>query len=178
MLRRVERMAGRLWWRRETLAKHIGDWGETIVRLICGYVMDVRRVGELGRLVRDMPRQGMGVVHAGKSLVEGRRLDDALVGELLMGGRHDGEPGRGLVSSRHTGRLSGELVVLVTGAVALGRLLLQPLLDDMALLLLNPHATLELLLHNRVLGDEARRETGQANLLNAEIIPRGQWPTG
>jgi hypothetical protein len=48
-------------------------------------------IGEVGRLVRDMTRERMGLVSAGEGLVEGSGLDDSLMGELFVGGSHDAE---------------------------------------------------------------------------------------
>src|SRR3569833_3384359 len=82
----------------------------------------------------------------------------------------------GLVLPRHARRLGGELggAVFVLGrvhAVAFGRLLLQPGLDDVALLLADRQTTLELLFHDRILRYETRRKTSQAHLLNGETVP-------
>jgi hypothetical protein len=120
-------------------------------------VVDVRCIRELARLVRYMSCQRVSVVHAREGLSERRRLDDALSRKLLVGRGYDGEARGGLVATRHPGRLGGKLrPILVPWTVALGRLLLEPRFDDMALLFPDRHAPLQLLLHDGILGDKAR----------------------
>lgn len=121
-------------------------------------------------------------VHAGECLAKRGGLDDALVGEMLMRRGDDAKARRGLVPAGHARRFGSELAehVLVPSlvwAVTLGRLLLESGLNDMALLLADAHAALKLLLHYRILGHEAWGEAGQADLLDAQPIPRREGPT-
>lgn len=107
----------------ETLAEHIVNGWQAIICLISGDVVDVGGVGELGRLVGNVPRQRVRVVHASEGLVEGSGLYYALIGKMLVRRRDDGEAWGRLVPPRHARSFGGK-VVLVNWAVALGRLLL------------------------------------------------------
>lgn len=98
---------------------------------------------------------------AGEGLVERRGLDDALVGELLVRGRDDAEPG-GSFAARGAGGFhgaegsgAGHLFGAVDGRVAGAGGLLEPRFDDVALLLSDGDAALELLAHCGVLRHEA-----------------------
>lgn len=77
-------VAGRLGGRGETVAEDVADGRQPVVRLVGRHVVDVGCARQPRRLVRNVPRQRLGVVNAGKGLVQGRRLDDALGGELLV----------------------------------------------------------------------------------------------
>lgn len=66
------------------MAENVADGRQSIIRLIGRYVVDVGRVGKPRRVVCDVSRQGLRVVHAREGLVERRRLDDALTSELLV----------------------------------------------------------------------------------------------
>jgi hypothetical protein len=169
---RVQRAVIRLRVSRKTLAKHVRDGGKAVGRLLGGNVVDMRRVGEVRGLVGDVSGQRV-VVSAGERLAEGSRLYDALVGKLLVRGCHNTQTRGGLVPSRHAWGLGGKLVLVLAqvGAVSLGRLLVKSSLDNLALLLAHVHATLQLLLHDGVLGDETGRQTSQTNLLDTEAIP-------
>lgn len=73
-----------------------------------------------------------------EAVAKRRRLDNSLVGELLVRGSNNREAWRGLVSSRHARRLGGELGDgILVGAVTLGRLLVQSRFDNVSLLLSN-----------------------------------------
>lgn len=54
----------------KTLAKHICNWWQAVVGLVGGDVVDVRCVGQLGRLVLNVAGQRVRVVHAGECLAE------------------------------------------------------------------------------------------------------------
>lgn len=134
----------------------------------------MRRIREVRRLILNVSRQRMRLVTARERLVQRRGLDDALVGELLMRGRHDAKSGRSL-ASRCAGCLhspecagSGHLLRAIEGRVARSRGLLEPRLDDVALLFAHGDAALELLAHCRILRHEAGGEAGEADVLDGE----------
>lgn len=64
----VERVAAGLGVAGQALAEDVGNGWQAVICLICGDVVDVGRVGQLGRLVGDVARQRVGVVNAGKGL--------------------------------------------------------------------------------------------------------------
>lgn len=70
--------------------------------------MDMRSTRKVGWLVGDVTGHGSRMLTSCKAVAKRRRLDNSLVGKLLMRGRNDGEA-RGLISSRHAGCLGGEL---------------------------------------------------------------------
>lgn len=120
----------------EVAPKHVRDRGQAVVCLVCRHMVDMRGVGELGGAVLDMSGQGVGVVHASKCLTQRRRLNNPLGGELFMRGSDDRKPRGSLVSAGHAWCLGSEAtcVLVFIRAIALGRLLLQPRLDDVPLL--------------------------------------------
>lgn len=160
----------------EALAEDVGDGRQAVVGLVGSDVVDVRRRGEVGGLVGDVPGQGVGGVAAGEGLAERCGLDDAFVGELLVRGSHDAKPGRCAALPREAGRLCCKGTVLeLVAAVTLGRLLLSPLLNDLLLMLPNVHAALDVLLHDGVPRHKARRQAREADLLDAEsAVPCSQ----
>jgi hypothetical protein len=117
-------VAARLGVTREALPEHVGDRGQAVVGLISGHVVDVGCAREVGGLVGDVPGQRVGIMPSGKRLAEGRRLDNPLVGELLVRGSDDAEPWRRTALARQTRRLRCELAFPMIRAFALGRLLL------------------------------------------------------
>lgn len=159
------------------LSEDVADGRQTVLRLVRGDVVNVGGVGKGVGLVRNVASQRSRVLASGEGVSQRRRLNDALVGERLGRGRQDGK--LCLVPAGQSRGLGGELRhgVLASGigAVALGRLL-HPLLNDHALLVSHAHTSLELLLHNRVLSNETGREAGQADLLDAQVVPSGHGP--
>ena len=71
-------------------SEDIRDWWQSIVRLRCGYVVDMRSVGEIGRLVRDVASHRV-LMPTGETLMERCGLDDSFVSKLFMGRRNDGQ---------------------------------------------------------------------------------------
>jgi len=112
-------------------------------------------------------------------LVDWGRLDDAVGREVLVRGRSNGKTGRWALSAGGHWGLDGPskctnlgIVVVVVGAAAgvirLGWAALAALLaclDNLALALSYIQTALELLAHGWVLGVEAGRETGKANIV-------------
>lgn len=165
----------------EVVAEYVSDGRQSVGRLGGWHVVDMRGVGQLRRAVLDVPGQRVGVVDAAERLAQGRRLNHPLVGEVLVRGSNNRQARRRLVPARHSRRLGSEAVVflLVCRAVALRGLLLQAGLDEVSLLLADRDAPLDLLPHDGILGHETRRQTGQADLLNAQCtVARRQGPTG
>lgn len=128
-LLKVDSMATRFGVAGESLAKHIGNGRQAITCLVGGHVVNVRGVGQLGRLVCDVASEGVGVVHASERLAKRCRLNNTLVRKGLVRGSNDGKARGSLVPARHAGGLRGEgvgavLVGRIHRAVALGGLLL------------------------------------------------------
>jgi hypothetical protein len=143
------------------LAEDIGNWRETVGRLISGEVMDVRGARQVGSLVGEMSRQGLRVMSTGEGLAQGRRLNNPLVGKLLVGRRYDAQSWWGFIAPWHARSLRGELgttvlILAVVGAIAFGRLLLKPCLDNAPLLFPNIDALLQMFLHDGILSHEPR----------------------
>lgn len=67
-------------------SEDIRNGRQPVIRLGCRYMMDMRSIGEIGRLVRDVSSHRV-LVPASKALMERCRLDDSLVGKLFMGWR-------------------------------------------------------------------------------------------
>lgn len=132
-------MALRLRVSREVVSKNIRDGRKSVTCLICWHVVNVGSIGELGWSVLDMSGQGVRVVHASEGLTQRRGLDDPLAGKVLVRGGDDGESWRSLISAGHAWGLGGKAirVSVFVHTVALGRLLLQPRLDDVPLLVAN-----------------------------------------
>lgn len=63
---------------------------QPIIRLSCGYMMNMRGIGEIGWLVRDVSSHRV-LMPASKALMERCRLDDSFIGELFMGGGDYGQ---------------------------------------------------------------------------------------
>lgn len=61
--------------------------------------MDVRGAGQVRGLVGDVSGHRSRVLSAGEAVAKGRRLDDSLIGKLLMRGSNNREARGGLVSS-------------------------------------------------------------------------------
>lgn len=164
---------------RETLAKDVANGRQPVVGLVGGDVVDVRSARQVRGLIGNVTGHRCWVLSAGKAVAKRRGLDDSLVGELLVGGRNDGQAWRRPVSSRHTRCLGSEPThrVLVR-AVPLGRLLVESSLDDVSLLLSNRHTSLQLLLHDGVLCDKAWGEAGDTDLLDAQAVAGSQRPCG
>lgn len=134
----------------------------------------MRRIRQIRRLVLHVSCERVRLVTARERLVQRRRLDDALVGELLVRGRDDGQSG-GRFAARCPGGFhgsegagAGHLLGAVDGRVAGAGGLLQPRLDDVTLLLADGDAALELLAHCGVLGHEAGGEAGEPDVLDGE----------
>lgn len=70
-------------------SKDIRNRWQPIIRLSCGYIMNMRGIGEVRRLVRDVSSHRV-LMPAGKALMERCRLDDPFIGKLFMGGGNDG----------------------------------------------------------------------------------------
>jgi hypothetical protein len=127
-------------------------------------VVDVRGLRQVGWAVGELPRRRGIAAEAGEGLVDGRRLDDPVVGKLLSSRRGDGEAGRRSFSARGLWGLDGpskgtRLTVaggVVFRAGSLAAVLLARL-DDLPLALSDVQTALELLAHGGVLGVEARR---------------------
>lgn len=117
---------------------------------------------------------------AGERLAQRCGLNHSFIGKALCSWCHDGQSGWRFVAARHAGSFGGKCRRrrLTTGSVrtvSLCRLLLvQSLLDEMALLVPNAHAALELLLHQRIFRNKTWRKASDANLLDTETISRGQ----
>ena len=135
------------------------DRRQPVLRLHGGRGVDVRGVGEVGRRIGRVARWGVGLMAAGEGLVQGRGLDDALVGKLFVRGWYDGKAGRWPFLRCHGRLQTSKRRPIRTVAAALGRLcvLLQPRLDDVSLLVANGDASLQLLSHARILRLEAGR---------------------
>lgn len=152
----------------------IRDGREAVRGLVRGYVVDMRRIRQVRGLVLDVSRQRMRLVTARERLVQRRRLNDALVGELLMRGRHDAKSRRRLATRcagcfhRPESIRVRHLLRAIDGRVARARGLLEPRLDDVALLFAHRDAALELLAHCGVLRHEAGGEAGEADVLDCE----------
>lgn len=116
------------------------------------------------------------MLSSSEAVTKRRRLNDSLIGELLMRRSNDGEARRCLVSSRHARRLGSKLRVVFVGSVSLGGLLVKSGFDDMSLLFSNRHASLQLLLHDRILRDKAGRKAGNANFLNSQAVSSSHGP--
>lgn len=127
-------------------SKDVRDWGQSVARLRGRDVVDVRGVGEVGRLVGHMAGHGLWLMPAGEALIERCGLDDSFVGELLMGGGHNGQSiWRPFLGSR--GRFQARTKRIVCGAsiaIRIGRFgcFLQPRLDDVPLLVPDRDASL------------------------------------
>ena len=65
-------MSAGIWVPREALAKNVCDWGETVVGLVSGNVVNVGGIGQLGGLMCDMSGKRMRRIHACKSLTQRR----------------------------------------------------------------------------------------------------------
>ena len=74
------------------------------------------------------------MLSSSEAVTKRRRLNNSLVGELLMRRSHDGETRRCLVSSRHAGCLGSKLRVVLVGSVSFSGLLVKSGFDDMSLL--------------------------------------------
>jgi hypothetical protein len=154
--------------------KHVRDGREAVRGLIRGYVVDMRRIRQVRGLILNVSRQRMRLVASCERLVQRRGLDDALVGELLMRGRHDAKSRRRLATRCagcfHRPESAGvwHLLRAIEWRVAWARSLLEPRLDDMALLFAHGDAALELLAHCGVLRHEAGGEAGETDVLDCE----------
>jgi hypothetical protein len=96
---------------RETLPEDIADWWQSIISLVGGDVMNMRRAGKVGWLIIKVTSVWSRVVAAGKAVAQRCRLDDSLVGKLLVRRSNDGKAWRRLVPSRHArcpGRKPGQ----------------------------------------------------------------------
>jgi len=138
--------------------------------------VDMRSTRQVGWLVGDMSSHRSRVLSSSEAVTKRRRLNDSLIGELLMRRSNDGEARRCLVSSRHARRLGSKLRVVFVGSVSLGGLLVKSGFDDMSLLFSNRHASLQLLLHDRILRDKAGRKAGNANFLNSQAVSSSHGP--
>jgi hypothetical protein len=122
----------------QALAKDVADGRQAVVGLVSRHMVDVRSARQVGGLVGDVTSQGCRVLAASETVAEGSRLDDPLVGKLLVGRRNNGKAGRGLVSARHARGLCGELqmevLVFIGGSVTFSGLLVKPSLNQDALL--------------------------------------------
>lgn len=97
----------------------------------------MRSTRKVGWLVGDVTGHGSRMLTSCKAVAQRGRLDNSLIGKLLVGGRNDGEA-RGLISSRHAGGLGGELRHgIFIGTVPFGRLLVKSSFDNVSLLLSN-----------------------------------------
>ena len=61
-----------------------------MIGLVCGYVVNMRSVGEIGGLIRNMSSHGM-LMPACEALMERCRLNDPLVGKLFVRWRDYGQ---------------------------------------------------------------------------------------
>lgn len=132
----VHRVALRFRVSRQITSKHVRERGQSVIGLVCWYMVNVGGVGEFGWPVLDVSGQGMRVVHASKCLTQWCRLDYSLGGKMFVRGSNNRKPGRCLVPTGHAWCLGGKAtcVFILFCAVALGRLLLQPRLDNVPLL--------------------------------------------
>ena len=74
--------------------KDVRYWGESVVGLRSGNVVDMRGTGKIGRLVGDVSSHRVRLMSAGETLVEWCGLDDSLVRKLLVRGWNDGKTWR------------------------------------------------------------------------------------
>jgi hypothetical protein len=122
---RVKRRGGVLLVARKVLPEDVANGRQAVACLVGRHMMDVRSAGEVRR-VRNVSRHGGILLAPGEAVAKRGRLDDALVGELLVRRSDNRQTGR--LPARHAGRLGRELghaiFVLFRGPVALGRLLL------------------------------------------------------
>lgn len=98
-------------------------------------MVDVRGARQVRGLVGNVASQGCRVLSAGEAVAQRGRLNNSLVGELLVGGRNNRQARGGLVSARHTGRLGSKpRHRVLVGTVTFGRLLVKSGLDNVSLL--------------------------------------------
>ena len=70
-------------------SEDIGNRRQPVIRLRRGYVVNMRSVGKIRRLVRNVSSQRV-LMPAGKALMERCRLNDSFISELFMGWRDYG----------------------------------------------------------------------------------------
>jgi hypothetical protein len=143
VITRVKRLRRRsiVGMRRKPLTKDIADRWQSVGCWISRNVVDMRSVGQVRWLVGDVSGHRSRMLSPSKAVPKRRRLDNSLIGKLLMRRSNDRKARRGLVSSRHAGSFGGEWVVFVR-SVSLGRLLVKSGLDDVSLLFSHWHTSL------------------------------------
>lgn len=111
---------------RQVLAEYVGDRGEAVVGLVGGRVVDVGGVGEIGRLVDDVPGHLVRrrVVPPRERLTQRCGLNDPLVGELLVRRSDNAQTWRGAALTGETGRLRSKVTSVVILVVAIALVLL------------------------------------------------------
>lgn len=131
----------------------------------------MRRLRQIGWAVGGLPR-GSVAAETGKGLVEGSGLDDAVIGKGLVRRRSNRQSGRRALAAGRLGRLDGASkgtnLCAWAGLVCVCRAALAVLLacfDNLPLALSYIEASLELLAHGGVLGVEARRQAGEADIV-------------
>lgn len=132
-------------------------------------------------MVCDLPRHRLNVLAiSGEGLIERSRLDNTLVGELLVRRRIDRQTGRRAFPARCARRLAGGLEQVAFGisrcVVSCDLVAFLACFNDSALLLPNVHAPLQLLAHVGIMSVEARRKAGETKLLQdqSSAFFRGQ----
>lgn len=119
-----------------------------------------------------MARRWHVVAQASERLVDWRRLDNTLIGELLMRWRGDGEAWWGSLPSRGVGSLhsSSEWVCVSMSCCIVvwvaSLTLLLTCFNNLPLSLPHFNTSLKLLAHGGVLGVEAGRQAGEAHVLH------------
>src|SRR4051812_6910011 len=112
------------------------------------------------------------VAQTGEGLVDRGGLDYSLIGKLLVGRRGDRETWGRALPSGGGGGLHGSLGgghITVTGLIIVPwgfSAVLLACFDDLSLPLPYVDSPLKLLTHGGVLGVEARRQAGKADILN------------
>lgn len=156
-------------------AENVGEGGQTVGRLRRGNVVDVGGLTQSAGAVMLDGSGGEGMFPRPQSrerLVHRRGLDDPVLRREGRGGRgRDGEARGGAFAAGGRGG---------RGAPGFASAAFLPGGDDLALLVSDAEAALELLAHAGVVGLEARGEAGEADVMDGEAggVAGGEGPGG
>jgi len=110
---------------RQIAAEDVGERGQTVVCLVRGDVVDVRRVTQVRGLVSDMAGRRVRVVSPRERLAKGGGLDDPFVRKLLVRGCDDTQAWRRATLASQAWCFRGEMAaILILVAILLLLLLL------------------------------------------------------